>query len=65
MCKRPEVSGQGGGWGSQANGRGGYVKDQGSHHWRSGAIQDTRGLITGEGGLYKIPGLSSLGRGGI
>ena len=27
-------------------------------------IQDTRGLITGEAGLYKIPGVSSPGRQG-
>ena len=27
-------------------------------------MQDTRGLITGEVGLYKIPGVSSLGRWG-
>ena len=35
--------------GSQANGGGGYTRY-------------TRGLITGEAGLYKIPGVSSPGR---
>ena len=30
VCRRPGVSGQGGGWGSPANGEGGYVTDQGS-----------------------------------
>ena len=38
--------------GSQANGGGGYTRYQGSHHWGGGAIQDTRGLITEEGGGY-------------
>ena len=64
--------GKGGGYvrdqGSRANGGGGCVRDQASQGKAAGgglrpmvgvAIQDTRGLITGEAGLYKIPGVSS------
>ena len=36
--------------GSHANGGGGYTRYQGSHHRGGGAIQDTRDLLTGEGG---------------
>ena len=42
-----------------------YTRYQGSHYWGGGAIQGTRGLITGEVGLYKVPGVSLLGRGTI
>ena len=45
-------------------GRWGYTRYQGSYHRGGGAIQDTRGLITGEVGLYKIPGVLSLARWG-
>ena len=51
--------------GSQGQ-RGGRVCERPgiSGQWWGVGIQDTRGLITGEVGLNKIPGVSSLGRGG-
>ena len=59
MCKRPGVSGQGGGWGSQANGRGGYVTDQGSQGKEAGGSQ-----ANGGGGYVRDQGSQANGRRG-